>query len=115
MLQKENRLARKDDFNRIHKRGRFFGEEFLAIRVLANGLELTRVGFLVGLKISKKAVVRNKVRRRLREVFRLLIKNDNLKKGFDIIVLVRPAIVKKSYAEIKEAVDVVLRKAGLIA
>ena len=114
MLSKENRLARKDDFGKIHKRGKFYGDEFLAIRVLANNLDATRVGFLVGLKISKKAVIRNKVRRRLREVFGLLIKENKLKKGCDIIVLVRPLIINKSYAEIEKAVSIVLKKANLI-
>lgn len=114
MLQKENRLARKDDFGRIHKRGKFYGDSFLAIRVLANSLEVTRVGFLVGLKISKKAVVRNKIRRRLREIFRLLIKDGKLKKGFDIVVLVRPEIVDKNYGEIRLSLEGILKKANLI-
>ncbi|MFA6296861.1 MAG: ribonuclease P protein component [Patescibacteria group bacterium] len=114
MLQKENRLTKKDDFGRIHKRGRFCGDEFLAIRFLPNGLDVTRVGFLVGLKISKKAVIRNKIKRILREVFRLKIKNCKLKKGFDIIVLVRPEIIGKSYTEVNQALDRVLSMAGIV-
>lgn len=114
MLQKKNRLMRRDGFARLHKMGRFSGDKFLAIKYLLNKLEVTRVGFLVGLKISKKAVVRNKIRRRLREIFRLLIKNDQLKKGFDIVVLVRPEIVDKNYDEIKLSLEGVLKKAGLI-
>lgn len=114
MLQKENRLIRKDDFQRIHKMGRFFGDKFLAIRVIKNNLEVSRVGFLVGLKVSKKSTVRNKIRRRLREIFRLLIKEGKIKEGFDIIVLVRPEIVERDYNEIGEAIKTVLRKASLL-
>ncbi len=114
MLSKENRLTKKDNFSRIHQKGRFFKDKYLAIKVVPSKLEITRVGFLVGLKISKKAVVRNKIKRILREIFRLKIKNCNLKKGFEIIVLVKPEIVDKKYSEIAEAIDRVLIEAGLV-
>ncbi len=114
MLQKENRLTGEDDFQKIHNKGRFTSDIFLAIKVLSNKLGVTRVGFLVGLKVSKKAVIRNKVKRRLREIFRLLIKDGKLKAGFDVIVLVRPEITEKKYNEIKEAVMRVLEKASML-
>jgi len=114
MLQKENRLTGKDDFQKIHSKGRFYGDEFLAIRVFSSDFDIVRLGFLVGLKVSKKAVVRNKIKRRLREIFSSLIKKNKLKKGFDIVVLVRPMIVDKHYNEIEKAIRRVLAKADLM-
>lgn len=111
-MPKQFRLSQKKDYERIHKFGKFFGQDFLAIKVIKNNLNVSRFGFLVGLKISKKATVRNKVKRRLRESVRL--KLEKVRPGFDIVVFVRPEIVKKDYWEINETIKKVLGKAGLI-
>ena len=114
MLSKANRLTRKNDFQKIHGKGRFISDSFLAIKVLSNSLKVARIGFLVGLKVSKKSVVRNKIKRRLRDIFRLLIKGEKLKGGFDVIVLVRPEIVEKKYEEIEKMIKRVLGKAKIL-
>jgi len=111
MLPQKNRLIKEKDFNRIHKFGNFTGENFLAIKFQRNNLEVSRFGFLVGTKISKKAVERNLVKRRLRESIHL--KLNNIKPGYDIIFLTKPEIVGKSYEKIDKAVENVLRKAIL--
>jgi ribonuclease P protein component len=113
MLPKKNRLIKEKDFNRIHKFGNFTGESFLAIKFQRNNLEVSRFGFLVGTKISKKAVTRNLVKRRLRENIHL--KLNNIKPGFDIIFLTKPEIVGKSYDEINKAIRNVLGKSNLFA
>ncbi|MEW6407418.1 MAG: ribonuclease P protein component [Patescibacteria group bacterium] len=111
MLPKKFRLSKKKDFERIHKFGKFFGQDFLAIKLIKNNQKILRFGFLVSLKISKKATVRNKIKRRLRESVRQ--KLDKIKTGFDIIVFVRPEIAEKNYWEIDAAIEKVLVKAGL--
>jgi ribonuclease P protein component len=112
MLPKKFRLTKKDDFDLIHRKGRFFGEKYLAIKSLKNNLAHSRFGFLVGIKVSKKAAVRNKVKRRLRESVRL--KLDRIKPGYDIIVLTKPEIADKSYEEIDNYIISVLEKGNLI-
>lgn len=112
MLPSENRLQKEKDFARVHHTGRFFGQQFLAIKSVPNNLNVSRFGFLVGIKVSKKAVVRNKVKRRLRETIRL--KLNKIEPGFDVVVMVKPEIAEKSYLEISEAVHNVLKKARLI-
>jgi ribonuclease P protein component len=111
VLQKNYRLTKKKDFEKVHKFGRFFTQDFLALKIAKNNLNFSRFGFLVSLKISKKATVRNKVKRRLREAVRLKIKE--IKPGFDIIIFVRPEIVKKGYWEIDEAIKKVFDKTKL--
>lgn len=111
MLPKKYRLTKKDDFDEIHRKGRFFGERFIAIKSLKNNLSYPRFGFLVGIKVSKKATVRNRVKRRIRESVRL--KLDEIKPGFDIIVLTKPEIANKEYSEIDEAIQKIFKKGRL--
>lgn len=111
MLPQKNRLIQDKDFNYIHKKGKFIGERFLAIKFLKNNFKVSRFGFLVGTKISKKAVTRNLVKRRLRESVRL--KLDNIKTGYDVIFFTKPEIVEKSYEEIDKVVNNVLSKSNL--
>ena len=112
MLAKKFRLSNKKDFERLHKNGKFFGNNFLAIKVAKNDLEISRFGFAIGKKISKKAVIRNKVRRRLQENIR--IKMPKIKPGFDIIFFAREEIGKKDYWEIDKEINKIFEKAGLI-
>lgn len=66
----------------------------------------------MGLKISKKAVIRNKVKRRLSEIVRLNF--GRIKKGFDVVIIPAPGITQKTYQEIEKTLIEIIRKAGLI-
>ena len=76
----------------------------MANRILQN--------FIVGLKISKKAVQRNKIRRQLEEIIRL--KFNQIKNGFDIVILTEPKIIEKKYKEIEEILISLLKESRLI-
>ncbi|MBU1178164.1 ribonuclease P protein component [Patescibacteria group bacterium] len=112
MLPLANRLQKDNDFARVHRHGRFFKHQFIAIKSLKNNQPQSRFGFLVGIKVSKKATVRNKVKRRLREVIRLAL--ADIKPGFDVVVMVRPEATDKTYREIENVFKNVLQQAGLI-
>ncbi len=85
MLSGINRLKKKRDFEYVFKQGRGLKEGFLSLKFAKNNLEVTRFGFVVGQKVSRKAVVRNKVKRRLRELAK--VKLENIKKGLDVVVV----------------------------
>jgi len=53
---------------------------------------------VVSLKVSKKAVIRNKIKRRLREI----IRQTELKQGFDFVIIAKPLIVNQNFQEIKQ-------------
>lgn len=112
MLPRPHRLTKEKDFERVYRKGKFFAQDFLICKILENNFNLTRFGIVVGIKVSKKTTKRNQVKRRLREMVRL--KLDKIKKGFDVIVIVKPEIVNKEYQEIDKIVIKLFKKAGLL-
>ncbi len=128
MLQKENRLAKVRDFNLIIKHGRWINGQFLDVKTLNLGnnqkyfppredpdkfKNQLRLAFTVGLKISKSAVKRNRAKRQLREAVRLLIKDGQLKAGYYLLFVARPSILEKSFAEISQEVELLLKRSGV--
>lgn len=61
----------------------------------------TRLGIVTGRRIGN-AVVRNRIKRRLREIGRCL--HPRIAGGWDLVVIVRPAIVSEPFAAIDQAV-----------
>jgi len=112
MLSKNNRLRKDKDFEKVFKEGKFFSENFLSCKFTKNNLEASRFGFLVGVKVSKKAVDRNKVKRRLRAIVRNLI--SSFKPSFDIVIMVRPVIKEKTFSEIQETLKKLFIKSQLL-
>lgn len=112
MLCKINRIKKKKDFEVIFKKGKSFKNSFLLFKTLPNNLKDTRFGFVVSNKVSKKAVVRNKIRRRMGEVIRLNL--NDIKKGIDVVIVVLPGFEKKDFTETKEVLNKILRELNLI-
>lgn len=94
-------------------RGSFFSLRFFNVNYAPNRLGFTRLAFVVNKKTAKKAVERNEIKRKLREIFRALY--DTLPTGYDVIVNVkREALEANSDALRAEAQKVPerLRPAG---
>jgi len=112
MLSRKYKLKKDNDFKKVFKDGRYQQKDFIKIKFLKNNLEINRFSFIVGLKISKKAVQRNKIKRRLEEVIRLNFKQ--IITGFDIIIFTDKEIIEKEYIEIEENLIYLLKKSKLI-
>lgn len=108
-MQRANRLRRRNDFAAAYQRGRAWSNELLAVRVLANGLPLSRFGFAVGKRVGK-AVVRNRVKRRLREIVRSLHPAG----GWDVVIIARPAAADVDFASLGAAVRSLFGRARLL-
>jgi len=80
------RIRLRDDFARIYAARRYASDKRLTIYVLENELPFTRIGMSVGRKVGG-AVVRNLIRRRIREAFRL--HKTELPVGYDLLCVVR--------------------------
>lgn len=111
MLPRENRLKRKNDFDKVVQGGSYVSERFLILKFQSNGLNLTRAGFVVSRKVSRKAVLRNKIKRRLREALRGEL--SRLKNGFDLVFFAKSAIEEKEFSDIQSVVKRLLQKAQL--
>lgn len=82
----------------------------LAIRTMPNACPHSRFGFAVGKRIGT-AVVRNRVKRRLREAVRALQPAG----GWDVVVIARPAAAEADFAGLRGALAALFRRAGLVA
>ncbi len=107
MLPKINRIKKKKDFEDIFKKGKSLKNGFLIFKVAGNGLGQSRFGFVVSQKVSKKAVVRNKIKRRMSGIIRLNLKN--IKNGIDIVLVALPGIEKKEFSEIQNSINKLLK------
>lgn len=117
MLPKENRIKKKKDFEIIFKNSKSIRNNLFILKIMENKLGFSRFGFVVSLKVSKKAVLRNKVRRILSEIIKTNQKNllsGGIKTGIDLVIIALPGIEKKEFSEIKEAINSALIKARLI-
>ncbi|MBU1180165.1 ribonuclease P protein component [Patescibacteria group bacterium] len=112
MLPKENRITKNAEFQKIYKKGEFFATKLIHFKYLKTGLPRTRVGFVIGLKVSKRAVKRNKLKRQMRAVF--LLNLEKITPGFDIAVIAKPGAVELEYEEVEKNIQYFLNKAKLI-
>jgi ribonuclease P protein component len=108
-MKKEQRLRRRSDFSAAYRRGRVQGNQLLVVRVLPNQLEVARFGFAVS-KVVGGAVVRNRVKRRLREIARQL----PVRPGVDVVVGARKAAAGASSVELREAMTRLMRRSDVL-
>lgn len=109
MLPRAHRLQRSPDFQRVYRRGRSWALPLLALHALPQP-----TGRRVGISVSKKlgkAVVRNQVRRRLREIVRAVI--TEWKDGCDVVLVARTAAASASFAELEAALRELAGRARL--
>jgi ribonuclease P protein component len=79
------------------------------LRAMPNGLPLSRCGFSVGKNIGK-AVVRNRVKRLLREIVRL----TPIKPGWDIVLIARSKSSVAQFADLKKIIENLLSRAQIL-
>jgi ribonuclease P protein component len=111
MLAKRHRLTTDRDIRRLFRKGkRSFGDGINLI-VLANGLPDTRFGFVVSNKVDKRAVIRNQIKRRLREIIRLRI--NSVKPGYDAALVVDKRVLAMGMEDMTAIVVRLLDKAKI--
>lgn len=112
MLSLNNRLKKTTDIRKVFKNGRFLKEGFLILKTAKNNLNKSRFGFIVSQKVSKKAVVRNKIKRKMRGIVRKELKE--IKTGTDNLFMALPGLEKKDFSAIQETISSLLKKAKLL-
>lgn len=91
---KSVRLLRHTEFRQVYERGHRRGGTLCTVFFRPNGLSCTRLGITVTSRLGK-AVVRNRVRRRIREAFRL--HRAQIPVGWDIVVNARDPVVQAPF------------------
>jgi len=124
MLSDKNRLKKKRDIEITLENGKFVGGALATMKYWkidpekypkrGYSLQDLKIGFVVGLKISKKAVIRNRLKRQMREVIRLLIKENTLPLGYMILFFAKKEMIDKPYADISADIQSLLRRAHLV-
>jgi ribonuclease P protein component len=111
-VKREQRLRSAADFARVRERApRAWTHPLLVLYAAPNDLPHTRVGITVSRRVGK-AVVRNRVRRRIREAARLLF--PRLAKGYDLVFVARPRSAGADWSGVKMAVEQTLGRAALL-
>ncbi len=108
-MQRDMRLRRREDFSAVHQRGRSWANNTLVVRVLPNALPQTRVGFSISKRVGK-AVVRNRIKRRLREIIRAL----GPRGGHDVVVIAREPAAIADYHALRASLNSLLARAHLL-
>ena len=110
-MQKELRLRRSQDFSHVYQLGRSWVNDLLVLKALPTDADgVSRFGFAVG-KRTGNAVVRNTIKRRLREA----VRHTPVKSGCDMIFIARGKARSADYHQLKASVRGLLRRADLLA
>ena len=93
-------LKENSVFRRLYYRGASAGSRYLVVYCRRNGTNRSRLGLTVSAKLGC-AVVRNRMRRRLREIYRA--QESNLRSGFDIVIVARSAAIEAEFSALSRA------------
>jgi ribonuclease P protein component len=110
-MRRAHRLRRAADFQRVRAERRSWGHPLLVLYVAPNDGQPTRLGISVGRRVGN-AVVRNRVKRRVREAVRH--RHAELPPGHDLVFIARPPAATAAWPALRDAADELLRRARLL-
>ena len=104
-------LKQNHEFRRLYAKGKSAVAPGLAVYCRKNRRAVNRIGFTTGTKLGH-AVVRNRVRRRLREIYRT--NESRFRVGYDLVVVARVRAVHLRYGELERQFLKAADKLGLL-
>jgi len=119
-LPKVNRLKNRHEFQTLFREGNRLKSSHLTLRALRlqtpSGIitGATRIGISISTKVSKRAVIRNRIKRQIRAAFRSLL--PQIAPGWSLVVVVQPQAVlsKCDYQQFLQELEQLLAKAEVM-
>ena len=111
MVDSRCTLKKNSDFRRLYSKGQSAVNPYVVVYCRRNREKVNRLGYTVSTKLGH-AVVRNRARRRLREVYRMHL--GELRQGYDIILVARGRTVTASWKELNDTFTRLCRKLDLL-
>ena len=108
-LGRDRRLRKPSDFRYVRRQGRSWAGYLLVLQACSNGLNRSRFGISAGRRVGK-AVVRNRVKRRLRELLRTM----PLKEGIDIVVIARVPSSRATFRDLQIGLTRLMSEANVV-
>lgn len=104
------RIKKNWIFRQVYSKGRYFAEQYLVLYILKNNEQYNKIGFSVSKKIGN-SVVRNRVKRLMRENFRKI--SNGVKPGYYIIFTARVGSKEANYYDIERCMKRAIKRAKL--
>ncbi len=115
MISQRNRFHGHNSLNFVYRKGRSVRADYFGLRYAPSKREDYRLAVVVSKKVSKQAVVRNRIRRRIYEAVRLIKADSNNAWRYDIVITVQsPEVAEIPYDELGAAVQAALQKANIL-
>ncbi len=108
-MNKERRLRSSGDFAAVRRDGRSWADGLLVLVSRPNEFDVTRFGFIVSKRVGN-AVIRNKVRRRLKEAARL----SQVQSGWDLVFIARQGASSADYGVLSGSMKKLLTRANVL-
>jgi ribonuclease P protein component len=106
-VERRSRLLRSADFEKTLRSGRRAASPYLALFVSDNELGRPRVGLAVSRKLGN-AVIRNRIKRRLRELVRPLLRRAE--GGCDVVIVARARAVDAEFGRLRQEIEMLWAK-----
>lgn len=111
MIHSES-LKKNKDFQRVYNEGISYADRYLVMYILNNQYNRNRLGISVSKKVGN-SVVRHRITRLIREIYRL---NElSFIKGMDIVIIARPSSKGKTYGELEKSFKHLAEKHSICA
>jgi len=124
VLPSRARLRKSRDFQAVYRTRKSWGTPCLSLHVRwgrvgeaadAGDVPSIRFGFVISKKVAKRAHVRNKLKRRMREISRRdLLPHLRVERGADLLFVARPAAPALGFAALRHEMQGLMRQGGLL-
>jgi ribonuclease P protein component len=104
-MKREERLTKPEQYTRVYNEGSSCADQLLVLKATPNHLEFSRFGISVSKRIGN-AVVRNRVKRVLREILR----SATVTPGWDIILIARGPSAGGDYQRLQKSITSLLTR-----